>query len=68
MEGCCLLACPHGLLSLLSCRTQDHQLRNGTTTMVWALPHWSLIEKLPYSWISWAPFSLMSLACVKLIY
>jgi hypothetical protein len=29
--GCCLLACYHGLLSLVSYRTQDHQLREGTT-------------------------------------
>ena len=31
IEGCCLLACSHGLLSLLSYRTQDHQPIDGTT-------------------------------------
>jgi hypothetical protein len=31
MEGCCLLTCSHGLLSLLSYKTQDHQPRDGTT-------------------------------------
>lgn len=29
--GCCLLVVPHGLLSWLSYRTQDHQARDGTT-------------------------------------
>lgn len=29
---------PHGLLSLPSCRAQDHQLRDGTLMMGWALP------------------------------
>jgi hypothetical protein len=36
------------LLSLLSHRTQD--------TMGWALPPWSLIEKMSHSWISWRHF------------
>ena len=31
VEGCCLLACFHGLLSLLSYSTQDHQPRDATT-------------------------------------
>jgi hypothetical protein len=31
MEGCSLLACFPGLLSLLSYRTQDYQPRDGTT-------------------------------------
>ncbi|MGE9716793.1 hypothetical protein ACQP3F_34925, partial [Escherichia coli] len=31
MEECCLLACLPGLLGLLSYRTEDYQLRNGTT-------------------------------------
>ena len=31
MEMCCLLDCAHGLLSLLSYGTQDHQ-PSGTTT------------------------------------
>ena len=35
---------PHGLLSLLSYRTQVHQPRDGT-------PHQSLIKKMPSSWI-----------------
>jgi len=25
-------------------------------TMGWTLPHWSLIKKMPYSWISWRHF------------
>ena len=25
-------------------------------TMGWALPHWSLIEEIPYNWISWRHF------------
>jgi len=45
------LASP-GLLSLLSYRTQDHQPRDGTTHKGPSHP-WSLIEKMPYSWISW---------------
>jgi hypothetical protein len=42
-------------------------------TKGWALPHWSLTEKMPYSWISWwhflkeTPPPLMTQACVKLI-
>ena len=31
MNGSCFLACFHGLLSLLSYRTQDHQPRDSTT-------------------------------------
>jgi hypothetical protein len=31
MEGCSLLACSPGLLSLLSYRTWDYQPRDGTT-------------------------------------
>jgi hypothetical protein len=42
-----------GLLSLLSCRTQDHQSRDGSTHN---RPPPSLIEKMPYSWTSWRPF------------
>jgi hypothetical protein len=30
MEGYCLLLAPHGLLSLLSHRTQDHKPRDGS--------------------------------------
>jgi hypothetical protein len=43
-------------------------------TICWALPPWSLIEKMPYSWISWrhflreAPFSVITPACLKLIH
>ena len=45
----------HALLSLLPYRTQDHQPRDGTT-MAKDLPHGSLIEKMPYRWISWRHF------------
>jgi hypothetical protein len=48
------LASP-GLLSLLSYRTQDHQPRDGTTHNGPSHPR-SLIEKMPYSWISWRHF------------
>jgi hypothetical protein len=44
------LASP-SLLSLLSCRTLDYQPRDGTTHNVPSHP-WSLIEKMPHSWIS----------------
>jgi hypothetical protein len=46
------------LLSLLSYRTQDYQARDGTTHHGLAGPSHpqSLIEKMPYSWISWRPF------------
>jgi hypothetical protein len=53
-DAACLLA-PQGLLSLLSYRTQDLQLRDGTTHNGWVLPYQSLIQKIPYrlaySWI-----------------
>jgi hypothetical protein len=62
----------HGLLSLSSYRTQDYQARDGITHNG-PSPPWSLIEKMPYSWISWrhflngyAPFSVITPACVKL--
>jgi hypothetical protein len=49
------LASP-GLLSLLSYRTQDYQSRDGPTHKgPFSLDH-SLIEKMPYSWISWRHF------------
>jgi hypothetical protein len=48
------LASP-GLLSLLSYRTQDYQPRDGPTHKG-PFPPWSLIEKMPYSWISWRHF------------
>jgi hypothetical protein len=43
------------LLSSLSYRTQDYQPRDGTTQKGTS-PTWSLIEKMPYSWISWRHF------------
>jgi hypothetical protein len=48
------LASP-GLLSLLSDRTQDYQPGDGTTHNGFSHPL-SLIEKMPYSWISWRHF------------
>lgn len=46
MKVCSLLACSHGLLSLLSYRTWDHQPRGmPPPTVDWALPHQSLIKK-----------------------
>jgi hypothetical protein len=45
-----------GLLSLLSYRIQDHQLRDGNTTMGYALPHQSLFKKMPYNQIFQQPF------------
>ena len=48
------LASP-GLLSLLSYRTQDYQPRDGSTHNG-PSHRWSLIEKMPYSWISWRHF------------
>jgi hypothetical protein len=44
-----------GLLSLLSYRTEDYQPRDGTSHNGPSHP-WSLIEKMPYSWVSWRPF------------
>jgi hypothetical protein len=43
------------LLRWLSQRTQDYQPRDGTTHKR-PHPNWSLIEKMPYSWISWRHF------------
>ena len=45
-RGCCLLTSFHGLLSLLSFRTQDLQPRDGTSHH--ALSHQSLIRKILY--------------------
>jgi hypothetical protein len=56
MEGAAYWLAPHGWLSLLSYRTQDHQARDGTTYNEMVLPHSSLIEKMPYIWISWKHF------------
>ena len=44
-----------GLLSLLSYRTQEYQPTDGTAHNGPSHP-WSLIEKMPYSWISWRHF------------
>ena len=55
IEGWSLLAYFPGLLSLLSYRTQDYQPRDGPTHNG-PFPPWSLIEKMPYNWISWRHF------------
>ena len=39
---------PHGLLSLLSYRTQDHQPRDGYTCNRYG-PHSQVTKKMPYS-------------------
>jgi hypothetical protein len=39
---------PYSLFSLLACKTQDHQSRDGSPTMDWAPSHQSLIPKMPY--------------------
>jgi hypothetical protein len=49
-DDTCWLASP-GLLSLLSYRMQECQPRDGTIHRGPSYP-WSLIEKMPYSWIS----------------
>ena len=49
------LACP-GLLSLHSYRTQIQQPRDGTTHHGLDPPHRLLIEKMPYTGISWRHF------------
>jgi hypothetical protein len=41
-----------GLFSLLSYRTWDYQLRDSTSHNGSGLPLLTLIEKMPYSWIS----------------
>jgi hypothetical protein len=43
------------LLSFLSYRTQNYQPGDGTTHNGPSNP-WSVIEKMPYSWISWRHF------------
>jgi hypothetical protein len=53
---CCLLAVPHGLLSLLSYITQDHQPRDGTTRNGCALPLQSLMEKMAHR-LAYSPVS-----------
>jgi hypothetical protein len=52
LTGLFHLACSACFLKEL--RTTN--LRMAPPTMSWALPHWSLIEKMPYSWISWRHF------------
>ena len=59
------LASP-GLLSLLSYRTQDYQPRMVPPTMGWALPHQSLIKKMPYSLILWSTLVSDSTGCSPL--
>lgn len=49
----------HGLLILLSCRLQDHHYPQWT----WTLPHWSLIEKIIYSRVSWRHFLNQDFLC-----
>ena len=48
---------PHGLLSLLSYRTQDHQPRDGTTHDALGLPH-RLVNKKTLSRIAYSPVLL----------
>jgi hypothetical protein len=48
MEGAAYWPAPHGLLSLLSYRTQDHQPRDGNTHNGLGFLHQSLIKKTPY--------------------
>jgi hypothetical protein len=56
MEGCYLLALASSILiSLFSYRTKDYQPREWHHPQC-ALPPWSLIEKMPHSWISWRHF------------
>jgi hypothetical protein len=57
LEGCYLLACfplPCSVCFLIEPRTTNPGIT--PPTMGWALPPWSLIEKMPYSWISWRHF------------
>lgn len=51
----CWLA-PHSLLSLLFCTTQDSLSRVAPTPIGWALPHQSLIKKVPLE--AWPEVSL----------
>jgi hypothetical protein len=76
MEGCGLLSgawCPgNGLLFFAGLPPA------GSPAQGWSHPQgalsWSLIEKMPHSWISWRhfpnwssfPFSVIILACIKL--
>ena len=47
-KGAAYWLAPHGLFSLLSYRTKDHQTRLAPPTMGWALPYQSLIKKMFY--------------------
>ena len=56
-EGCCLLACfpmACSVCFLIEPRTTRPGM--ASPTMGWSLPHWSLIEKMPCSWILWRHF------------
>jgi len=52
MEKCCLLACS------VCFHIEPRTTSSGTTpsTMGWALPHQSLMKKMPYGWILWKHF------------
>lgn len=56
MEGAAYWLISHGFPCLLSHKTQDYQIRDGTTHIDWALPHQSEIRKMPYNHILWRPF------------
>lgn len=45
---CCLLACSHALLTVLSYATQDYLPRVAAPVLAWALLKQSLIKKMPY--------------------
>ena len=47
MEGCYLLACSARFLI----EHHEHQPRDSTTDNGLDPPHWSLIEKMTYSWL-----------------
>jgi hypothetical protein len=52
MEGAANWIASHGLFTLLSYRTQDHQSGDGPTFNGLGPPT-LLVEKMPYSWIFW---------------
>jgi hypothetical protein len=64
---------PHGLLRLLSYRSQDHQPMDDLTNHRLDPSYQSLIKKMPYGWTFGDIFSIevpsfqMTLACVKLM-
>jgi hypothetical protein len=52
---------PHGLFSLLSHKTQNHQTRDGTTQKRgWASPHQSLIKKVLHRPVDLEPYLLQA--------